>query len=163
MSKRSAKRDVSQGRGYERSFTVKGKTLKNAGRVSGQVKKLLQGMGLPEEIVRRAAIVAYEAEINISLYAEHGRIILRVLPEEIIVEARDKGRGIQNIELAVKEGYSTATEDIWQMGFGAGMGFSNMKRFSDVFSIVSKVGKGTNLKMIIYIGENYRNKKWNTG
>jgi len=146
--KRSAKHDISQNRDYEHSFIIKGNIFENAGRISGKVKKLLQKMRLPEEIVRRAAIVVYEAEINISLYAELGRIVLRVLPEEIIIEARDEGRGIPNIELAVKEGYSTSTEDIWHMGFGAGMGFSNMKKFSDVFNITSTVGKGTNLKMI---------------
>jgi serine/threonine-protein kinase RsbT len=134
---------------FEDSFTVEGRTFKNAGYVSGQVKTLLQNMKFSQEIIRRAAIVTYEAEINICSYADRGRIILRVTPKEIIIEAMDEGPGIADIELAMKEGYSTATENIFHMGFGAGMGLSNIKHYSDVFHIISEVGKGTHLKMII--------------
>jgi anti-sigma regulatory factor (Ser/Thr protein kinase) len=136
---------------YENTFPVEGKSFNNAGHVSTQVKALLQKMKIPKKIVRRAAIVTYEAEINICSYAEHGKIILRVTPEEIIIEAIDEGQGIADIELAMEEGFSTATEKIWRMGFGAGMGLSNMKNFSDFFHITSEVGKGTRLKMIIRI------------
>ena len=108
-------------------------------------------MKLPEEIVRRTAIVTYEAEINICSYAERGRIFLRVTSKQITIEAIDEGQGIVDIELAMQEGYSTSTKDIWHMGFGAGMGLSNMKKFSDIFHITSEVGKGTRLKMIIHI------------
>jgi serine/threonine-protein kinase RsbT len=137
---------------YENSFPVKGRTFENAGRVSRQVKVLLQRMKLPKEIVRRAAIVTYEAEINICCYAESGRIVLRVTPKDIIIEAIDEGQGIPDIELAMKEGYSTATENIWHMGFGAGMGLSNIKHFSDSFQITSEIGKGAHLTMVIRIG-----------
>jgi anti-sigma regulatory factor (Ser/Thr protein kinase) len=136
---------------YKKSFSIEGKTFRNAGRISGRVKTLLQGMALPEEIVRRAAIVTYEAEINIYSYAERGRIILRVSSKQITIEAIDKGQGIADIALAMQEGYSTSTEKIWHMGFGAGMGLSNMKKFSDVFHIASEVGKGTHLKITINI------------
>ncbi len=135
---------------FEDSFTVEGRTFKNAGYVSGQVKTLLQNMKFSQEIIRRAAIVTYEAEINICSYADRGRIILQVTPKEIIIEAMDEGPGIADIELAMKEGYSTATENIFHMGFGAGMGLSNIKHYSDVFHIISEVGKGTHLKMIIH-------------
>lgn len=135
---------------YENSFPVEGKTFKNAGYVSGQIKTLLQKMKFSPEIARRAAIVTYEAEINISSYADHGKITLHVTPEEITIEAIDEGQGIADIELAMKEGYSTATEKIFQMGFGAGMGLSNIKHYSDSFHITSEVGKGTHLKMIIH-------------
>jgi len=134
---------------YENSFLVEGKTFKNAGHVSSQVKNLLQKMKFSKEVVRRAAIVTYEAEINICSYAERGKIILRVKPEEINIEAIDEGQGIADIELAMEEGYSTATPKIVHMGFGAGMGLANIKRFSDVFRITSEVGKGTHLEMII--------------
>jgi anti-sigma regulatory factor (Ser/Thr protein kinase) len=78
-------------------------------------------------------------------------IILRVMPKQISIEAIDEGRGIADIELPMKEGYSTTTERIWRMGFGAGMGLANMKCFSDFFSITSGLGKGTHIRMIIQI------------
>ena len=136
---------------YENSFPIEGKTFKNAGRVSSQVKALLKKMELSKEVVRRAAVVTYEAEINICCYAERGKIVLRVTPKFVTIEAIDEGQGIADIELAMKEGYSTATEKIRRMGFGAGMGLSNMKTFSDTFRIISEPGKGTHLKMIILI------------
>jgi anti-sigma regulatory factor (Ser/Thr protein kinase) len=136
---------------YENAFPVEGKTFKNAGRVSSHVKTLLHKMKLSKEVVRRAAIVTYEAEINICSYAERGRIVLRVTPKHITIEAIDEGQGIVDVELAMKEGYSTATERIWRMGFGAGMGLSNIKKFSDSFRITSEIGKGTHLKIIIRI------------
>lgn len=134
----------------EKSFSVKG-GLENAGLISSQVKVLLTGMNLSKQTIRRAAVVTYEAETNICSYADHGKIVLRVTPKFVIIEAIDEGQGIKDIELAMKEGYSTATEKIRSMGFGAGMGLSNMKNFSDTFRIISEVGKGTHLKMIIRI------------
>ncbi len=135
---------------YENSFPVEGKTFKNAGYVSRQVKALLQKMKFSKEVVRRAAIVTYEAEINICSYAERGKITLQATPEQIIIDAIDEGQGIADITLAMKEGYSTATQKIFRMGFGAGMGLSNIKRYSDSFCIISEVGKGTHLKIIIH-------------
>ena len=135
---------------FENSFPIEGRTFENAGYVSRQVKTLLQTMKFSQQIVRRAAIVTYEAEINICSYANRGRIILRVTPKEIIIEAIDEGPGIADIELAMKEGYSTATENIFHMGFGAGMGLSNIKHYSDIFLITAEIGKGTRLKMIIH-------------
>jgi serine/threonine-protein kinase RsbT len=136
---------------YKHAFPVEGKTFENAGRASGRVKTQLERMKFPEEIVRRAAIVAYEAEINICSYAERGRIVLQVTSKQITIEAIDEGQGIADIALAMQEGYSTSTENIWQMGFGAGMGLSNIKRYSDIFHIASRIGKGTHLEMIIHI------------
>jgi serine/threonine-protein kinase RsbT len=136
---------------YENTFPLEGRTFKNAGRISRQVKTLLQKMKLPKDVARRVAIVTYEAEINICSYAERGKIILQVTPRQIIIEAVDEGQGIADIKLAMKEGYSTATERIRHMGFGAGMGLSNIKNFSDFFQITSEVGKGTHLKMIVCI------------
>ncbi len=135
---------------FERSFHVEG-GLENAGRVSSQVKVLLTNMKLPKEVIRRAAVVTYEAETNICSYAELGRIVLRVTPKFVIIEAMDEGQGIKDIELAMEEGYSTATDKIRSMGFGAGMGLSNMKTYSDTFRIISEIGKGTHLKMLIRI------------
>jgi len=136
---------------YENSFPIEGNTFKNAGHVSTQVKALLKTLNLPKDIIRRVAIVTYEAEMNICSYADRGTIRLSITPRRILIEAIDEGQGIADIKMAMKEGYSTATEPIWHMGFGAGMGLSNMKRFSDSFFISSKVGKGTRIKMIIRI------------
>ena len=136
---------------YENSCLVEGKTFQNAGRVSSQVKSLLTKLDLSKEVVKRAAVVTYEAEINICCYAERGKIVLRVTHKFVTIEAIDEGQGIADIDLAMKEGYSTATAQIRQMGFGAGMGLSNMKTFSDTFRIISEPGKGTHLKMIILI------------
>lgn len=135
----------------ESSYPVEGKTFKNAGYVSREVKTLLQDMKFSQEIVRRAAIITYEAEINICSYADHGKIILKVMPGQIVIEAIDEGPGITDIQEAMREGYSTATESIMHMGFGAGMGLSNMRHYSDQFHISSEVGKGTHLKMVIRV------------
>lgn len=136
---------------YENSFPLEGMTFKDAGRVSNQVKKILQKMNFHKDIIRRAAVITYESEINICSYAERGRITLQVTPQQIIIEAIDEGQGIKDIELAMQEGYSTATKNIYHMGFGAGMGLSNIKRFSDSFNITSEVGKGAHLKMVINV------------
>lgn len=136
---------------YQNSFPVEGGTFENAGRTSSRIKTLLEEMKLPREIVQRAAVITYEAEINICSYAESGKIALRVTPKFVTIEAIDEGQGIADIELAMKEGYSTATEKIRSMGFGSGMGLANIRKFADTFRIISEVDKGTHLKMIIFI------------
>lgn len=134
---------------YENSFHVEGGTFENAGCVSTHIKALLKGMKLAEKVVRRAAVATYEAEMNICAYAENGTISLRVTEEEITIEASDEGQGIADIKMAMKKGFSTATREIRRMGFGAGMGLSNMKKCADSFFITSELGRGTYLKMII--------------
>jgi serine/threonine-protein kinase RsbT len=138
---------------YEESFPVECGAFENVGRASTRIKVLLKGMKLAAEVVRRAAIVAYEAEMNICGYAERGTIIVRVTPADITIEATDEGPGIPDIERAMEEGFSTATEELRHMGFGAGMGLSNMKRCSDSFRLTSEPGKGTRLKMTIRLNE----------
>ncbi len=134
---------------YEGSFTVVGGNFDSAGEVSGNIKAILKRMGIPSDLVRKAALVAYESEINIVSYARKGMIRLRVVPDCILIEAIDEGQGIPDIELAMQPGWSTANQKIREMGFGAGMGLCNIKSFSDMFHISSEVGKGTHLKMII--------------
>ena len=138
----------------EQTFPVEG-GFENAGRVSSRVKVLLGKRNLPKNIIRRASIVTLEAEMNICSYAHRGTITVRVLPHFITIEAVDEGQGIKDIELAMREGYSTATDQIRSLGFGAGLGLSNMKRFSDTFRIISEVGKGTHLKMLIHIPKEF--------
>ena len=140
---------------YENSFAVEGGNFDNAGSVSSQVKALLKHLNLSKEIVRRVALVTYESEINIVSYANKGRIVLKVTPGQVVIEAIDEGQGIADIELARQKGYSTATDKIREMGFGAGMGLCNIDTFSDFFSITSELGRGTHLTMIVNIGKDH--------
>jgi len=139
---------------YEGSFTVVGGNFNNAGEVSSNIKAILKKIGLSKDVIRKAALVAYESEINIVSYARKGMIRLRVVPECIMIEALDEGQGIPDIEQAMQPGFSTASQKIREMGFGAGMGLCNIRSFSDVFHISSEVGKGTHLRMIIKANNN---------
>lgn len=134
---------------YENSFPIEVGNFNDAGIVSLQVKSILKDMGFSGDTQRRAAIVTYESELNIMSYARSGQITLRITPHQILIDAEDEGPGIEDIELAMKDGYSTATDRIREMGFGAGMGLSNIKRCSDTFEITSEPNKGTHLKMFI--------------
>ncbi len=131
------------------SFDIEGGNFNTAGTVSTRIKSILKQIGLPDNVVRKSAIVCYESEINIVSYARKGVINLTVTPTTVEIEAIDEGPGIPNIELAMQQGYSTANQQIREMGFGAGMGLYNIKCFSDKFDISSEVDKGTFLKMII--------------
>lgn len=135
---------------YENAFPVEGGSFLNAGNVSSNIKTILKDLGVSKETVRRAAIVTYESEINIVSYARHGVIRLSVNPGYVQIEAVDAGQGIADIEQAMQEGFSTAPPSVREMGFGAGMGLSNMKRYSDEFDICSEVGVGTRVCMKIY-------------
>jgi serine/threonine-protein kinase RsbT len=134
---------------FEKSFDVEGGSFQNAGNVSGQIKSILKDLGVSTDIVRRVAIVCYESEINIVSYAKKGRITLAVTDEAVKIETKDEGPGIPDIELAMKEGYSTATAAVREMGFGAGMGLANMKKYSDHLIITSEVGVGTCVQMTV--------------
>ncbi|MEI8172891.1 MAG: ATP-binding protein [Deltaproteobacteria bacterium] len=134
---------------YEGSFAVIGGNFDHAGEVASNIKAILKQMGLSSDIVRKVSLVAYESEINIVSYAKKGMIRLRVVPDSVMIETIDEGPGITDINLAMQPGYSTATDKIREMGFGAGMGLCNIKSFSDIFQISSEMGKGTYLKMII--------------
>ena len=139
---------------YEGSFTVAGGNFDNAGEVASNIKAVLKQIGLPKDVIRKAALVTYESEINIVSYARKGMIRLRVVPDCIMIEAIDEGQGIPDIEQAMQPGFSTANNKIREMGFGAGMGLCNIRSFSDIFHISSEVGKGTHLKMIIKANSN---------
>lgn len=136
---------------FESNYTVQGGNFDEAGKVASQIKVILKKLGLQADVVRKAALVAYESEINIVSYARKGTISISVTPGQVKIETTDEGQGIPDINLAMQEGYSTATSRIREMGFGAGMGLCNIKKFSDHFQITSEIGKGTHLKMIINI------------
>jgi serine/threonine-protein kinase RsbT len=136
---------------YNYSFDVEGGNFNAAGTVATRIKSLLKQSGLPDDVVRRSAIVSYEAEINIVSYAKKGTIGITITPDTVEIEVIDEGPGIPDIEQAMEQGYSTADQRIREMGFGAGMGLHNIKSYSDKFDISSEVDKGTFLKMIIAI------------
>ena len=134
---------------FEQEFPIRGGDFSRGGEVSCEVKDLLKELGLGPEVVRRAAIASYEAEMNVIMYAEKGRLDLCVTPRKIKIVVEDKGPGIKKIKLAMREGYSTATPEMREMGFGAGMGLPNIKKNTDQFRISTKVGRGTKLEMTI--------------
>lgn len=134
---------------FEKSFDVEGGSFQTAGNVTGQIKSILKEMGFSMDIVRRITIACYESEINVVSYAKKGRITLAVSDKGVEIETKDEGPGIPDIELAMKEGYSTATAAVREWGFGAGMGLANMKRYTDQLIITSEVGVGTCVKMTV--------------
>jgi len=134
---------------FEKSFNISGGDFVNAGEVASKVKKILQDLGVSNRVIRRATIATYEAEMNVVWYARQGTLTLSVTPELLNIKVTDEGNGIEDIELAMQEGYSTASEEIREMGFGAGMGLPNIKKNSDEFYIASVVGQGTVLDITI--------------
>ena len=128
-------------------YNVDGENFTSAGEASVQVKKILRQMGFPPEVIRRVSIAMYEGEINMVIHAGGGKADVNVYPEKIQVILADKGPGIPDISLAMQEGYSTAPDNIRSLGFGAGMGLPNMKRYTDSMDIQSEVGKGTCITM----------------
>ena len=131
------------------SFVVEGKDFNAAGEASSRIKSILQQLGIRSEICRRVAIVAYEAEMNVVIHADRGRISLEVHPDHVDLEIVDEGPGIPDLEAVMVEGFSTAPDYIREMGFGAGMGLPNIKRCSDEFFIDSEIGRGVTLRVRI--------------
>ena len=134
-----------------RAYEITGRNFAKAGSVSVEIKQILQELGIDPAIVRRAAIAAYETEMNVVMYADRGEMVLRLNPRAIQITLEDSGPGIENIEMAMQEGYSTASDEIREMGFGAGMGLHNIKKNADVFELRSTVGEGTSYNIVIYL------------
>ena len=132
-------------------FEVDGNDFLLAGDASGKVKNVIKKLGIESSIIRKIAIAMYEAEMNMVIHANGGRVDVDILPEQIQVVLQDTGPGIPDIDLAMKEGYSTASHEIRELGFGAGMGLPNMKKYSDNLHITSEVGKGTKVEIIILL------------
>lgn len=132
-------------------FDVDGDDFTSAGQASVQVKKNLRRLGISPEIIRRVSIAMYEGEINMVIHAGGGTADVKVCEDCVEIILEDKGPGIANIEQAMQEGFSTATDTIRSLGFGAGMGLPNMKRHSDSLTIDSTVGVGTRITMKVDI------------
>ncbi len=128
-------------------FDVDGDNFTSAGQASAQVKKNLRQLGIDPETIRRVAIAMYEGEINMVIHAQGGDADVVVSDEFIEIILKDTGPGIPNIEQAMQEGFSTAPDNVRSLGFGAGMGLPNMKRYTDYMNIESVVGVGTTITM----------------
>ena len=130
-------------------FDVDGDDFTSAGQASVQVKKDLRRLGVDTETIRRVSIAMYEGEINMVIHAEGGEAEVIISEDKIEIILRDEGPGIANVELAMKDGFSTAQDNIRALGFGAGMGLPNMKRYSDDMRIETEIGKGTTVYMTV--------------
>lgn len=134
---------------FQQKFKIHGGDFVNAGESSIKIRNILKEIGIDTDIIRRIAIAAYEAEMNVVMFAQHGTMHLLVYSNKILLKVADEGQGIENIELAMQPGFSMATEEMREMGFGAGMGLPNIKKNADVLNITSTVGKGTRLEINI--------------
>lgn len=134
-------------------FPVAAMDFVTAGEASAQIKRMLKKLGVDPGVIRRLAIACYEAEINLVIHSDGGKLLLELNPDNVTLISEDVGPGIPDIDLAMSEGYSTASDDVRMMGFGAGMGLANMARNADHFRIDSKVGEGTTIEMIFDIGK----------
>ena len=132
-------------------FDVDGENFTSAGEASVAVKKKLRQLGYSPDIIRKVSIAMYEGEINMVIHANGGKADVEVNDDEIVIILADTGPGIPNVELAMQEGYSTARDNIRALGFGAGMGLPNMKKYTDDMKIDTEVGVGTTITMKVYL------------
>ncbi|MBR3166725.1 MAG: anti-sigma regulatory factor [Lachnospiraceae bacterium] len=131
-------------------YIVPGDDFTRAGEASGDLKRKMKKLGFPSDVIRKVSIALYEGEINMVIHAYGGEITAEISSSEIDLTLADTGPGIPDIEKAMQDGYSTATEQVRNLGFGAGMGLPNMKKYTDEFHIESEVGVGTTVKMKVY-------------
>ena len=132
------------------NYIVPGDDFTRAGEASGDVKHKLKKLGYNATAIRRVAIAMYEGEINMVIHAGGGEAFVEVDPEKVVILLVDHGPGIADVSKAMQEGWSTAPDNVRSLGFGAGMGLPNMKKYSDEMTIDSVVGEGTKLKMVVY-------------
>jgi len=135
-------------------YTVPGDDFTRAGEASSDVKHKLKQIGYDPNAIRRVAIAMYEGEINMVIHAGGGQAHVEISPEKVEMTLADHGPGIKDVALAMREGYSTAPDNVRALGFGAGMGLSNMKKCTDAMEIDTKVGEGTTLHMTVLANRN---------
>ncbi len=136
---------------FKVSYTVDGNDFSVAGEASRKLKKVLQQLGINPQTARKATIAMYEGEINMVIHANGGVIDVEITPDKIHMILKDSGPGIPNIKLAMTEGYSTAEDNVRELGFGAGMGLPNMKKYTDEMTVTSELGVGTTVDISVYI------------
>ena len=133
------------------TYQIEGGNFSKAGYASSEVKKKLRQLNVDQQVIKRIVVALYEAEVNVVAHAYNGMMEVEIDQDRISLVLTDQGPGIPDIDKAMEEGYSTATPEVREMGFGAGMGLPNIKKNVDVLKIKSEVGKGTVVQMITYI------------
>lgn len=134
-------------------YDVSGEDFTRAGEASGSVKKRLKSLGYDPDAIRRVAIAMYEAEINMVIHAEGGYCDVDIYPDKVEILLADKGPGIPDVDKAMQEGFSTAPDNVRTLGFGAGMGLPNIKKYTDEMRIETTIGVGTNLYLTINVNK----------
>lgn len=132
-------------------YEVPGDDFTRAGEASGGVKRTLKQLGLPSDVIRRVAIAMYEGEINMVIHANGGQADVEIYTDRIEIVLSDQGPGIEDVEKAMQEGYSTAPDNVRALGFGAGMGLPNIKKYTDEMRIETERGKGTKVFMTVFL------------
>ena len=133
------------------NFIIERGNFTDAGHASASVKRTLKQLDVNPASIKRIVVALYEAEINAVAHAYGGKIDVDIDPEKIVMVVADEGPGIPNIDLAMTEGYSTASPKVREMGFGAGMGLPNIKKNTDDLKIETEIGVGTTLTMTVYL------------
>ncbi|MBR2407032.1 MAG: ATP-binding protein [Clostridia bacterium] len=132
-------------------YEVPGDDFTRAGEASGATKGKLKQLGFPPDAIRRVAIAMYEGEINMVIHANGGTADVEINPDRIVITLTDRGPGIPDLDLAMQEGWSTATETVRNLGFGAGMGLPNIKKYTDELTIDTELGVGTCIRMTVLV------------
>ena len=132
-------------------YTVSPDDFTRAGEASSKVKNILQQMGISPDVIRKVSIAMYEGEINMVIHAHGGEITVTITPQEVLMELKDVGPGIEDVEKAMKAGYSTAPEQVRALGFGAGMGLPNMQGCTDEMKVETELGVGTTITMSVHM------------
>lgn len=133
------------------TFVVTSRDFASAGAASSKIKRILQQIGVDPGTIRRIAVSSYEAEMNVVIHADSGgQMVLDVGPDFVVIVVEDYGPGIADIELAMRPGFSTASDEVREMGFGAGMGLPNMQACADEMELNSKQGTGTTVRMVFF-------------
>jgi len=135
----------------ELKFELEGGDFSRAGYASSEVKKILKQLNVDSRVIKRIVVALYEAEVNVVAHAWRGDIGVLIEPNRVMITLKDEGPGIDDIERAMQEGFSTATEKVRSMGFGAGMGLPNIRKNTDELTVESKVNKGTKVVFINYL------------
>ncbi len=139
--------------GIHLHYEVSGEDFTRAGEASGSVKKRLKSLGYNTDAIRRVAIAMYEAEINMVIHADGGYCDVDIFPDRVEILLADHGPGIPDVDKAMQEGYSTAPDNVRSLGFGAGMGLPNIKKYTDEMRIETTIGVGTNLYLTVKVNE----------
>ena len=132
-----------------KSYGVRGRDFDKAGETAAEIKRVLKGLGIDADLIHRVVVIAFEAEMNVVMYADEGVLTFVLTDAGIELQIADKGPGIADIEMALTEGFSTATDEMREMGFGFGMGLPNIRKNADEFHIESSVGVGTTVSTMI--------------